>query len=214
MCLSSVSSNRIFFLKVISIVLGICFLVISPAFISSNQQAINQKKIEVERVKTISGLDLGKLLKTDIKKKFNESYSGQYEYYVEDKQRVLHGKFYFYHADSSGSYQAQNPDSDELPVRLIKINYAGHFRENKKEGKFVEELFFDDSIDLYSKWTITIDYKEDQCTSALFEGAIGHVMPADTKYSFQNLDTCSFDRVMTLAEKNWAQEYEKQNTGR
>ena len=98
-------------------------------------------------------------------------------------------------------------------VRISKIKYSGQFSEGKKVGQFIEDLLFNDGVDLYSKWTIKIDFDNDQCKTATFFGVIGTSMP-ETTYKFDDLKTCRFDNVTDLAQKKWLKEFEKRKNSR
>jgi len=52
-------------------------------------------------------------------------------------------------------------------------------------------LLFDDGIDLFSKWIVSLNYKDDNCKSGIFTGIFGYVME-ETTYTFSELTIVHF----------------------
>lgn len=153
-----------------------------------------------------------KLLQIPIKKKFGEKYSGQYSYQLNaNGGKILDGDFYFSCSDSGYYFtDAFTKKVDSSMFQISKIKYTGRFLNNKKSGQFSEEFLTDDGVDIYSNWHVTIKYDKDECDSATFFGVIGSEMP-ESKYTFQHLDTCTFDRVVNLAWTEWEKIWKQRN---
>ena len=162
---------------------------------------------------SLAASELEKLFTIDVRHKFNEKYSGQYSYkFSKTGDKILHDEFFFSFSDSSIVKMPPVDDESDEIVEISKIKYSGQFNNGKKVGQFTEQFLFNDGVDLYSKWTIQIDFENDKCKSGTFIGAIGTVMPPETTYKFDNLKICSFDNVSSLAEKEWSKEFEKKNS--
>jgi len=164
---------------------------------------------------SLTGSELEKLFTIDVRHKFNEKYSGQYSYKINKTgDKVLQDEFFFSFSDSSNYKDSATDEPVDNIVRISKMKYSGQFDNGKKVGQFTEDLLFDDGVDLYSKWTIKIDFENDQCKSGTFIGAIGTAMPPETTYKFENLKTCSFDNVTSLVQKEWSKEFERRKNSR
>ncbi|MBQ4915473.1 hypothetical protein J8L85_13545 [Maribacter sp. MMG018] len=149
------------------------------------------------------------MIKVPIRNKFGEKYSGHYTFETNEQgQKVLNGDFKFIHLDSSSFYDPMTKEYDTTWVSVSKIEYQGKFKNGVKDGIFKEKLLFDDGIDLYSKWTVSIDFKEGNCSKGTFTGILGHIMPEST-YEFEKLDSCTFQSVVNSASERWEEEYEK-----
>ena len=163
----------------------------------------------IERLDSISAQELEELIKVPIRNKFDEKYSGQYSYSTNEQgQKVLNGDFKFIHFDSSAFYDPITKEYDSTWVSISKIEYYGTFEDGIKKGTFKEKLIFDDGVDLYSKWTVSLDFKDDKCSKGIFTGVLGHVMPEST-YEFDKLDSCTFQSAVDKASEQWKEEYEK-----
>ncbi len=167
----------------------------------------------IQTFDSLPGSELKRLLSIDIKHKFNEKYSGKYSYKLISGDSILHGDFFLLFSDSSSYTDASTNEIADDMARVSKMKYSGQFRNGKKYGPFIEDLLFDDGIDLYSKWIIQISFEDDQCKSGSFSGLIGHVMP-DTTFQFERLKQCSFDHVTDLAQEEWSKEWERRNKSR
>ncbi|WP_019039708.1 hypothetical protein [Psychroflexus tropicus] len=177
----------------------------------------NQTEIEtetvvensIERLDSISAQELEKLIKVPVRNKFDEMYNGHYSFTTDEQgQKVLNGDFEFIHFDSSAFYDPLTKEYDTTWISISKIEYQGTFANGVKNGTFKEKLLFDDGIDLYSKWTVSLDFKDDKCSKGTFTGILGHIMPEST-YEFEKLDTCTFQSVVDKASERWKEEYEK-----
>ena len=166
-------------------------------------------KNSIERLDSISAQELEKLIKVPVRNKFDEKYSGYYSSTTNEKgQKVLNGDFEFVHFDSSAFYDPISKEYDTSWISVSKIKYQGTFEIGVKNGAFEEKLLFDDGVDLYSKWTVSLDFKDDKCSKGTFTGILGHIMPESTYY-FEILDTCTFQSVVDKASDRWTEEYEK-----
>ena len=190
------------------------FLFLSCAGAKEDKNEVETANITDDDVYTakfdsLSGAELEKLFAIDIKHKFNEKYSGRYSYkFNKTGDKILHDEFLLFHLDSGNLINSASKEVISDMISILKVKYSGQFRDGKKIGKFTEDFLSDDGVDLYSKWTISIDFNDDKCESATFNGVIGTAMPKTT-YNFKSLKLCSFDNVMKLAEKEWAKEFEK-----
>lgn len=187
--------------------------VLSLTFCSSNtaDTRTNDKIIMTARIDTISGETLERLIGIEVRKKFKERYSGHYEYYSNnDSGRIMHGKFYFFYADSGFYLDPVTREERKDMFWITKISYSGEFIDNKKNGEFIETLLDDDGVDISAEWQVSIKFVNDNCKDAKFTGEIGHMMPKASSYSFAAIDTCSFDNVVNLVWAEWEKEYEKQ----
>lgn len=166
-------------------------------------------KNSIERLDSISAQELEKLIKVPVRNKFDEKYSGFYSYATDEQgQTVLNGDFKFIHFDSSAFYDPITKEYDTTWISVSKIEYLGTFENGVKNAIFKEKLLFDDGVDLYSKWTVILDFKDDKCSKGTFTGILGHIMPEST-YEFEILDTCTFQSVVDKASDRWTEEYEK-----
>jgi hypothetical protein len=175
----------------------------------------NDAQLNLQTVEALSGIELEKLLHIDIRKEFGEKYSGEYQFYSQsDTVKVLHGQFTVSYSES-GFYSdpITNEDRDDM-FWISKIKYSGQFKDGKKHGQFIEELLFDDGVDIYGEWTVIIEFENDICKSATYKGANGYVMPKTTTYTFTSIDSCSFDRVVDLAWDKWTKEYDEKKNAR
>jgi hypothetical protein len=209
------TKNKRLIATLISVFIVLTVLSLTNCSNNDTTKKTADKIIMTAKLDTITGESLEDILGIEVRKKFKERYSGHYEYYTNnDSMKVLHGQFYFSYADSGNYYlDATGEEIDDM-FWIKKISYSGEFRENKKNGEFIEKLLDNDGVDLYAEWEITIDFENDMCKNAKFVGAIGHIMPLTTTYSFPNIDTCSFDRVQNLAWTEWEKEYERQKNAR
>jgi len=168
-----------------------------------------QVENSIERLDSISAQELEKLIKIPIRNKFDEEYSGFYSFTTDEQgQKVLNGNFEFVHYDSSAYYDPITKEYDTTWISVSKIRYYGTFEIGIKNGIFKEKLFFDDGVDLYSKWTVSLDFKDDKCSEGKFTGILGYIMPEST-YKFEKLDSCTFQSVVDKASERWKEEYEK-----
>lgn len=167
-----------------------------------------QVKNSILLLDSISAQELEELIKVPIRNKFDEKYRGYYSYTTDQEgQKVLNGNFEFIHFDSSAFYDPMTKEYDTTWTSVSKIEYQGIFENGVKNGSFKEKLLFDDGVDLYSKWTVTIDFKEDNCSKGTFTGILGHIMPEST-YEFEKLVSCTFQSVVNRASERWKEEYE------
>ena len=166
----------------------------------------------IERLDSISAQEFEELINIPIRKKFDEKYSGYFSYTNNEQgQKVLNGDFEFIHFESSAFYNPTTKEYDTTWVSTSKIEYHGTFENGVKNGTFKEKLLFDDGVDLYSKWTVSLDFKDGKCSKGTFTGMLGHIMPEST-YKFERLDICTFQSVVDKASKRWKEEYEKRKT--
>lgn len=197
--------------------LSLVFLGCSGAKEKKNEVAtgnITEDDVYTMRFDSLTGPELEKLFTIAVKHKFNEKYSGQYSYKINKTgDKILQDEFFFSFSDSSGYKDASTDEPVDNAVSISKMKYSGQFNNGKKVGQFTEQLLFDDGVDLYSKWTIKIDFENDQCKTATFFGVIGTAMP-ETTYKFDNLKTCTFDNVTELAQKEWSKEFERRKNSR
>ena len=160
-----------------------------------------------EKVDSLPAGKLEKLLGIQARQKLK--YSGRYSYKMTSTgDKKLHGPFYFAYSDSSATSNKATNEYDRISV--LKVRYSGQFENGKKEGHFTEQLLHNDGVDLFSKWTVTINFKDNQCTSGTFTGTIGHIMP-ETTLRYDILDTCTFNFVVDQAWAEWKKEWERQN---
>jgi len=163
----------------------------------------------IERLDSISAQELEKLIGVPVRNKFDENYSGHYSFTTDEQdQKVLNGDFEFIHFDSSAFQDPITKEYDTTWISVSKIRYQGTFANGVKNGSFKEILLFDDGVDLYSKWTVSLDFKDDKCSKGTFTGILGHIMPEST-YEFEKLDTCTFQSVVDKASDRWTEEYEE-----
>lgn len=183
---------------------------------SSNKDISKANYEFLRKSDTLSGTELEKLIHIDVDKT-DKKYIGQYDYFQKNEnKKILSGEFKFTHYDSSGSKvpllsNDGVPNGDSLQLdgpQVLKDSYTGQFIDDMKEGKFIKKYLFDDGVDWYENYEITIVFEKDQCTVAIFKGAIGTAMPQST-YKFENLETCSFKYVKDLAWKEWSKEFAK-----
>jgi len=170
-----------------------------------------EAKVEysIERLDSIPGQELEELIKVPIRNKFEEKYRGHYSFAIDEQgQKVLYGDFEFIHFDSSAFYDPMTKEYDTTWISVSRIEYRGEFKNGVKDGIFSEKLLFDDGVDLYSKWTVSIDFKGENCSKGTFTGILGHIMPEST-YEFEKLDSCTFQYVVDRASERWKEEYEK-----
>jgi hypothetical protein len=162
---------------------------------------VKNHKIQVD---SIFGQELEKLIHIPIRNKFNEKYNGYYQITTNQVgDTILDGKFQFIHFDSIAIY-------DQSITRISKIEYGGTYTDGKKNGEFTENFLIDDGIDLYSKWIVSLDYKDNNCSTGIFKGIFGYIMK-ETTYQFNQLDNCTFQSVVEKASQLWKEEYEKSN---
>jgi hypothetical protein len=158
-------------------------------------------KNSIERLDSISAQELEELIKVPVRNKFDEKYSGHYSFATDEQgQKVLNGDFGFVHFDSSAFYDPTTKEYDTTWISVSKIEYQGKFKNGVKNGTFKEKLLFDDGVDLYSKWTVSLDFKDDKCSNGKFTGILGHIMPEST-YEFEKLDSCTFQSVVDRASE-------------
>lgn len=93
-------------------------------------------------------------------------------------------------------------------VHVTKIQYSGSFNNGKKDRIFTEKVLFDEGIDRYSEWTVSLDYNDDKCSTGTFTGIFGFIMD-ETTYKFDQLDTCTFQFVVDKASELWEEEDRK-----
>lgn len=198
--------QNIFFISTLILIIG-CSTTTEK---TQTENAIEaQVEYSIERLDSIPGQELEELIQVPIRNKFEEKYSGHYSFTTNDKgQKVLNGDFEFIHFDSSAFYDPMTKEYDTTWISVSKIEYQGTFENGVKNGTFNEKLLFDDGVDLYSKWTVSLDFKEDKCSQGTFTGILGHIMPEST-YKFEILDTCTFQSVVDKASDRWTEEYEK-----
>ena len=198
--------QNIFFILTLILIVG-CYT--KPKKNQTEIVTLTQVENLIERLDSISAQELEELIKVPIQNKFNEKYSGQYSYSTNKQgQKVLNGDFKFIHFDSSAFYNPITKEYDSTWVSVSRIEYRGTFEDGIKNGAFKEKLIFDDGVDLYSKWTVSLDFKDDKCLKGTFTGILGHIMPEST-YEFESLDSCTFQSVVDKASIRWSEEYEK-----
>lgn len=165
--------------------------------------------ISIERLDSISAQDLEELINVPVRMKFDEKYNGHYSFTINEQgQKVLNGDFEFVHFYSSAFYDPITKEYDTTWISVSKIQYHGTFENGVKNGTFTEKLLFDDGVDLYSKWTVFLEFKDDKCSKGTFTGILGHIMPEST-YEFEKIDICTFQYVVDKASDRWTEEYEK-----
>ena len=163
----------------------------------------------IERFDSISAQELEELIKVPVRNKFKENYSGYYSFMIDEKgQKFLNGDFKFIHFDSSAFYDSMTKEYDTTWISVSKIEYQGTFENGVKNGTFKEKLLFDDGVDLYSKWRVSLEFKNNKCSQGTFTGILGHIMPEST-YEFEILETCTFQSVVDKASDRWTEEYKK-----
>ncbi len=138
----------------------------------------------------------------DTRSKLNKSYSGYYEYYLNEEGKEILNEDFLLTYFNSGTW--------EDTKYVICIEYSGTFQDGLKNGNFIEKLLHNDGVDLYSKWVIELYFSKDKCTTGKFEEIMGHIMPSK-KYEFNKLTQCSFKEIVKLAGDEWQKEWERNN---
>lgn len=160
----------------------------------------------IKRIDSISGQELEMLIKVPIRKKFNEKYFGYYSFTTNEKgQKNFNGDFEFTLFNNSLFNESRVKIHDTTSILKTNIKYYGTFINGEKNGTFKEILHLDDGVDLYSKWTVSIDFKKDSCSKGIFKGNLGHIMPEST-YKFEKINTCTFQFVVDKALERWKEE--------
>jgi hypothetical protein len=163
----------------------------------------------IKRLDSISAEELENIISIPIRSKFNEKYSGYYSFENDSQgEKVLSGYFEFFYSDSSMFYDPTTKEYDSTWISISKIKYCGTFIDGTKNGTFKEELLFDDGVDIYSKWTVSLKFENDSCTKGTFTGALGHIMPIST-YIFEKVDSYTFQSVVDKANEQWIKEFNK-----
>ncbi|WP_422354725.1 hypothetical protein [Roseivirga pacifica] len=129
------------------------------------------------------------------------NYTGYYSYVIQNNNKVKHGNF---------KLEYQNGEKSAVDQINVKYNYnvtyTGTFNNGVLQGAFTEKALESDGVDIYNQWSTTLIMTNGVCSSAVFKGNLGHIMPKST-YKFENLELCTFRQVFELAEKKWEKEY-------
>ena len=117
-----------------------------------------------------------------------ERYSGYYSYIIlPGGEEILNGPFELMYENTES-----DPEVGEIITRIV---YSGRYVNGSKEGRFVEDLFYDDSVDMYSKWKATLFYEPDseRCTGGNFNG---WTYEREWSHEESSPDECTFDYLV------------------
>ena len=173
--------------------------IVTFASCGPNDTVESTRDLETEQLRSVSAVEIHRILDLAPTKDTSSVFIGQYSYYKDDSNiRQLHGPFNFNFADS-GSYE-------DIHFKT-EIEYSGRFNEGKPI-ELTQRYLSDDGVDYYSNWRITLNFDSltRECAGATFQGKIGYEM-SDTTFEFLNPDTCSFQWVVDKAWTLWGHEW-------
>lgn len=142
----------------------------------------------VSNVSDLSPTAVEEKLGITVQKDQTERYSGYYSYIIlPGGEEILNGPFELKYEDTKS-----DPEEGEIITRIV---YSGRYVNGSKEGRFVEDLFYDDSVDIHSKWKATLFYEPDseRCTGGNFDG---WTYEREWSYEESSPEECTFDYLV------------------
>lgn len=97
------------------------------------------------------------------------TYTGSYEYYLNEGKEVLHGEIKIQSKEARGDfiekYKAEYGGEIEAAQHFLETKYSGSYKDGAKDGLFKQEADYYESTGVY-----TITFDAGQCTNATYKG--------------------------------------------